>query len=111
MSVTTAILPFNLNADRNINFFEIAYTSGNEQQATNLLNNPKNLPGMNKETSPYILIFSDTVGTGPFLGGSALIVGYEYLYGDYGAQLSIKYNDSVKIRKKLQSTWSDWETV
>ena len=96
---------------RSIQFFTITISSGNEESALNLLDNPKQIEGMPGSTSPYMLIFNDLTGTGPFTGGQTLIIGYEYSTGLHGAQFSVKYDQFMKKRGKRNGVWSDWSNI
>lgn len=77
----------------------------------NLLNNPHQIEGMRSDTTPYIIIFYDYLGTSPIGGGQKLIIGYEYSNGLYGAQFYIHYNGNMKKRGKDNGVWSDWTNV
>ena len=51
----------------NLPYYTINYTAGSEQAVLNLLDNPKQMPGMPSiGNTPYIIVFADTVGTSPF---------------------------------------------
>ena len=99
-----------LNADRNIPYFNIDYTKDHEAEALNYLDRPKTILGMTTgKVTPYIIIFTDTVGTSPLEGGSSMVIGYSYPGEQtYGAQVALKYN-AYKKRHADQSGWSSWE--
>ena len=101
-----------LNAEiLNLPYFTINYTPESKSEALNLLDNPKLITGMLQEkTSPYMIIFVDTVGDSPITGGTSLILGYEYTDGSHGSQLLIKYNKLQK-RDKIEKSWSGWVDI
>lgn len=57
-----------------------------------------------------MIIFVDTVGDSPIIGGTSLILGYEYPDGSHGSQLLIKYNKLQK-RDKIEKSWSGWVNI
>lgn len=106
---------FNSRADEvdvkllNLPYYVINYNNGTEQSALNLLDNPKQMVGMpSAGNTPYIITFTDNVGTSPLGGGTSMVIGYEYSAQTYGAQFYIKYNGEKKLRSKINGTWSEW---
>ena len=95
----------------NLPYFTINYTPESKSEALNLLDNPKLITGMLQgKTSPYMIIFVDTVGDSPITGGTSLILGYEYPDGSHGSQVLIKYNKLQK-RDKTEKSWSSWVNI
>ena len=114
-NIDTELSGLNSRADEvdvkllNLPYYTINYTAGSEQAALNLLDNPKQMPGMPSiGNTPYIIVFADTVGASPFGGGTVMIIGYEYSAQTHGAQFYIKYSGEKKFRSKASGTWSEW---
>lgn len=114
-SIASELSAVNSRADEvdvkllNLPYYTINYTAGSEQAALNLLDNPKQMPGMlSIGNTPYIIVFADTVGTSPFGGGTVMIIGYEYSAQTHGAQFYIKYSGEKKFRSKASRIWSEW---
>ena len=53
---------------------------------------------------------SDT-GTSPLGGGYTLVIGYEYVTGDFGFQLAMKFAGTLSKRAKNNANWTDWTNV
>lgn len=60
---------------------------------------------------PYVILFTDNLGTSPLGGGTTCIYGYSYEDGDFGAQLAIKYDLSLPRYRNRNAIWSEWKEL
>lgn len=88
----------------------IMYNQSNQENSMQELDDPISIFG---PTTPYVILFSDNVGTTMFGGGYSLILGYTYTSSNWGAQLAFGYGGTSDIayRVKQNGTWSDLVTL
>ena len=98
-----------MNKLNTLNISSIIYNANNKEEALNLLDNPTNLIGA--IDANYKLIFKDDIGDSPLGGGKTSIIGYTYSNDKYGAQLAIKYDNTIKFRSKSLSQWTEWKDI
>lgn len=98
-----------MNKLNTLNINSIIYNANNKEEAINLLDNPTNLIGA--IDANYKLIFKDDIGDSPLGGGKTSVIGYTYSNNTHGAQLAIKYDNTIKFRTKRYSQWTEWKDI